>query len=120
MGTMNEGAVAGAAARPAATGRRTNGAAMAATLAAGIGAAAMGLFVLLNAARVYTAPSIYPPAGGLSGRSTFAVVLWLAAWWILDQRWRKRDLAPGPIIGWTVALAAFSVLATFPPVWGLF
>ena len=118
MGTMNEGA--GTATSADAALRRTNGAAMAATLAAGIGAAALGLFVLLNAAGVYSAPSIYPPAGGLSGRSTFAVVLWLAAWWILDQRWRNRDLAPGPIVGWTVAMAAFSVIATFPPVWELF
>ena len=51
-----------------------DGAAMAAILAAGIGAATLGLLVLLSEAGVYSSPSLYAPAGGLSGRSTFAVL----------------------------------------------
>jgi hypothetical protein len=46
-----------------------NGATLAAVLAAGIGAFAMGVFVIANEAGIYAAPSLYGPAGGLSGRS---------------------------------------------------
>lgn len=56
-----------------------NGRAMAAFLGAGIGAFAMGAFVLLNEAGVFAAPALYGPAGGLSGRAVFATVAWLIA-----------------------------------------
>ena len=56
-----------------------NGAAVAAFLAAGIGAFAMGLVVILNEAGLFAAPSLYPPAGGVSGRTTIAVAIWLIA-----------------------------------------
>jgi hypothetical protein len=104
---------------PASARCASNGAALAAILGAGIGDFAMGAFVLANAARLLTAPSLYGPAGGLSGRSTFAVLVWLAAWGILHARWRGRDMRAGRIFAWTVVLVAFSVIATFPPVWGL-
>lgn len=96
-----------------------NGAAMAALLGAGIGSFAMGAFVLANEAGLYTAPSLYGPAGGLSGRSTFAVVVWLIAWGILHARWRGRDVAAGPAFGWTLALTVAAAVALFPPIWDL-
>ena len=96
-----------------------NGAAMAAVLAAGIGALAMGMFVILNAAGIFSAPSLYGPVGGLSGRSSVAVVGWLITWAALHWRWRGRDLAPRKILGWTMLLIALAVAMTFPPVWGL-
>ena len=100
-------------------GATPNGAALAAVLAAGIGALAMGLFVLANEAGIFTAPSLYGPTGGLSGRSTFAVVTWLAGWAILHARWRHRDVAIGPVWRWTLVLVALGVVLTFPPVWSL-
>jgi hypothetical protein len=96
-----------------------NGAGLAAVLAAGIGSAAMGAFVLANEAGVFAAPALYAPAGGLSGRSTFAVLVWLAAWGALHARWRERTLRATTIVGWTVLLIAVGLVATFPPVWGL-
>jgi hypothetical protein len=96
-----------------------HGAAFAAILAAAIGSATLGLFVLLNEAGVFTAPSLYAPAGGLSGRSTFAVVAWLVAWGVLHRRWRHRA-APSGAFAWAMALVVFAIVATFPPVWGLF
>jgi hypothetical protein len=48
-------------------------------LAAGIGAVAMGFFVILNEAGVFAAPALYGPAGGVTGRTTFATLVWLAA-----------------------------------------
>jgi hypothetical protein len=100
-------------------GVMTNGAALAAVLAAGIGAFAMGVFVIASEAGIFTAPSLYGPTGGLSGRSTFAVVTWLAAWGVLHSRWRDRNVAIGKVLTWTLALVALAVVLTFPPVWGL-
>jgi hypothetical protein len=100
--------------------RTANGSAMAAALGAGIGAFALGAFVLAHEAGIYSAPSLYAPAGGLSGRAIFATVAWLAAWWGLHARWRGRHVVPGRVVAWVLGLIAFSVVATFPPVWELF
>jgi hypothetical protein len=96
-----------------------NGAAMAAILAAGIGAFAMALFVILNEAGLFVAPTLYGPAGGVTGRTTFATLVWLVAWGVLHTRWRARQLAPGRVFGLTLVLVGVGVLGTFPPVWGL-
>ena len=64
-----------------------NGAALAAFVGAGIGAFAMGVLVILNEAGVFTAPTLYAPAGGVSGRTTFTVVIWLIGWAALHRRW---------------------------------
>lgn len=96
-----------------------NGAAMAAILAAAIGSATLGVLVLLGAARLYSAPAIYGPAGGLSTRSTLAVLVWLVAWAVLHRRWQNQDVASERIGAWSLALVALSVLANFPPVWAL-
>jgi hypothetical protein len=102
-------------------GRREimNGAAMAAFLAAGIGSFAMGLFVILNEAGLFTAPSLYGPAGGVSGRTTFAAVAWLIAWGLLHSRWKSREVEPRPVYALTLVLIGLGLVATFPPVWGL-
>jgi len=97
-----------------------NGGALAAVLAAGIGALAMGLFVIANEAGVFTAPSLYGPTGGLSGRSTFAVATWLIAWGILHARWRDRNVAADRVLAWALVLVSLGVAMTFPPIWGLF
>jgi hypothetical protein len=96
-----------------------NGAAMASTLAAGIGAFSMGLFVVLNEAGLFAAPVLYGPAGGVTGRTTLAVGAWLAAWAVLHARWGKREIAPGPIVVLTLILIGVGVLGTFPPLWAL-
>ena len=104
---------------PSTTPAVTNGAAMAAVLGAGIGSCAMGAFVLLNEAGLFAAPALYPPAGGVTGRTTFATIVWLIAWGVLHARWKSREVAPGPVFTWTVVLVVVAILATFPPVWGL-
>ncbi len=96
-----------------------NGAGLAALLAAGVGSLAMGGFVLANEAGLFVAPSLYPPAGGLSGRSTFAVAVWLLAWGVLHARWRGRDVGAPRVVAWTLVLTVVGLVATFPPVWGL-
>lgn len=96
-----------------------NGAAMAAFLAAGIGVFAVGLFVLLNEAGIFAAPALYGPAGGVSGRTTFALIVWLVAWGMLHARWKTREVAAGTVWLATSVLSALGILATFPPVWAL-
>lgn len=100
-------------------GAVTNGAAMAAVLAAGIGTFALAGFVLLSEAGVFAVPALYGPAGGVTGRTTAAVIVWLLAWGVLHARWKSRDVAPGPVLAGTVVLIALAILGTFPPVWGV-
>lgn len=95
------------------------GASLAAVMAAGIGALAMGLFVIANEAGIYAAPSLYGPAGGLSGRSTFAVITWLVAWAVLHWRWKASSPDSGTVLRWTLILTVVGVVLCFPPVWGL-
>jgi hypothetical protein len=99
---------------------QTNGAAMAALLAAGIGAGAMGLFVMLNESGAFTAPALYGPAGGVSGRTAFATMVWLIAWILLHTRWKQRQVAAHAIHRWTLVLTVLGLLMTFPPVWAVF
>ena len=96
-----------------------NGAAFAAVVAAGLGAFAMGLLVIASEAGIFSAPAIYGPSGGLSGRSTLAVITWLVAWGILHTRWRMQNVAVGRALAWTLVLTALGVVLTFPPVWSL-
>ncbi len=96
-----------------------NGAALAAFFAASIGAFAMGLIVILNEAGIYAAPSLYGPAGGLSGRTTFAVIAWLVAWGVLHSRWSKRQIESTRVYPAALALILLSLVMTFPPVWKL-
>jgi hypothetical protein len=107
------------AAGPAETAELPNGAALAAFLAAGMGAFAMGLVLVLNESGVFAVPALYGPSGGVSGRTTLAVLAWLVAWAVLHVRWRSRRLAPGRVALATFVLTALGVLATFPPLWGL-
>lgn len=94
-----------------------NGAGAAAILAAGIGCAALGVFTLLAEAfdGIKSLLNFYNPTGPLSGVTTMAIVVWLAAWWLLAKKWEGRDVA----MTW-VSVAAFVLLAvgfalTFPP-----
>lgn len=97
----------------------TNGAAMAAVLGSGIGSFAMAVLVLLNEAGLFAAPALYGPAGGVTGRTTFAAIVWLLAWGVLHARWKSREVAPRPVFTGTVVLVLLAMLGTFPPVWGL-
>ena len=64
-----------------------NSAAVAAFLAAGIGALGLGLVVFLNELEVFEVPALYGPAGGVTGRTAAGVVIWLVAWAVLHSRW---------------------------------
>jgi hypothetical protein len=101
------------------TSREVNGGAMAAFLGAGFGAFATGLVVVLNEAGIFAAPPLYAPAGGVTGRTTLATIVWLIAWGALHHSWKAREIAPEWVSVATLILVALGVLGTFPPVWGL-
>ena len=101
------------------TSCEVNGSAMAAFLGGGIGAFAMGAVVLLNEAGIFAAPALYAPAGGVSGRTMLATIVWLISWVVLHNRWKAREIAPGRVGAVTLILIVLGVLGTFPPVWGL-
>ena len=99
---------------------RSNGALWAAILASGIGALAVGLMVILNESGIYSAPTLYGPAGGVSGRTTIAAVIWLVAWAVLHRLWRDREVDGGRVTVIAVVLILLGLVGTFPPVWTLF
>jgi len=96
-----------------------NGAALASFLAAGIGAFALGLIVILDNAGLFVAPALYDPAGGVSGRTTLAAVIWLIGWAVLHSRWKGRQIESRRVHAVTLILIGLGVLLTFPPVWKL-
>lgn len=96
-----------------------NGAALAAFLASGIGALALGLIVILNETRLFVAPVLYGPAGGVSGRTTIATAAWLIAWGVLHHYWKDCHLESAGVPVLTLVLMALGLLFCFPPVWAL-
>ena len=99
--------------------KSTNGAALAAFLAGGIGAFATGFIVVLSETGVFAPPTIYGPAGGVSGRTTLAVVMWLIAWVVLHRAWKDRTVDSGRVAVATSVLVALGILGTFPPFWAV-
>jgi YHS domain-containing protein len=95
----------------------TNGAAAAAVLAVGIGGFVLGLLTTLAAASrpVATALVFYGPVGPLSGKSTLAVVVWLAAWAVFHKRWKNTQVNFSGVFAVTLILIGLGVLGTFPP-----
>jgi len=100
----------------------TNGPGAAAILAAGIGSLALAVLAIA-ADKSPAAKSIlvfYKPTGALSGVTTVAIVIWLAAWGGLEIRWRTRTVALGLVSWLALGMLVLSILLTFPPVADLF
>jgi hypothetical protein len=100
-----------------------NGGAWAAILAACIGCAAIGLMVdLAEASKSISATlTLSKAVGDLSGKTTFGIACWLAAWAVLHLLWRRRAFAaPGRIAAVALVLVAIALMAVFPPFFGLF
>ena len=94
-----------------------NGSGGAAILAAGIGCAAIGVLAFAGDAwdGIHNALHIYNPSGTLSGVTTFGVIIWLVAWFVLDRFWREKTVAMVRINTWSFVLLAVGFLLTFPP-----
>ena len=100
----------------------SNGAGAAAVLAAGAGSFALGLFAVLadKIPAVRNWMNFSNPTGPLSGVTTTAVIVWLAAWAILQLRWRGKTVGFAPVGAAALALLALGMLLTFPPFADLF
>jgi hypothetical protein len=99
-----------------------NGAAAAAMLAAGIGSAAFGLIVVLSESieAFHDQMAINSSVGPLSGKSTYAVLIWLATWGLLHLLLRRREVNFKAAAIIAALLIAIGVISTFPPFFMLF
>lgn len=98
-----------------------NGAAAATLLAAGFGCALLGVLVVLTEVndRLHTLLDLYSPVGPLSGKTTLAVIGWLALWAGLHLALRKRNVDLGRSVRLTMGCVAIGFVGTFPPVFQL-
>jgi hypothetical protein len=96
-----------------------NGAALAAFLAAGIGAFALGFIVILNEADLFVAPTLYGPAGGVTGRTAAAAVIWLIGWAVLHNRWKNRQIESRGVYLLSSILIGLGIFLLLPLVWKL-
>lgn len=105
--------------QPAVHARPINGAAAAAVLAAGIGAAFFGVLVTVaEAFRPLAKVLAFSSAvGPLSGKTTVAMVVWLAIWAAVHWLWRERDVPFRSVTTATIVLLIVALLGTFPPVY---
>jgi hypothetical protein len=81
---------------------------------------AVGLMVILIESGIYSAPTLYGPAVGVSGRTTIAAVIWLVSWAVLHRLWRDREVDGRRVTVVAVVLILLGLVGTFPPVWTLF
>lgn len=95
---------------------RVNGPAMAALVAAGIGSVALGLLVVLSEAvpAVRTFMDFYSPVGPLAGKSTYAVVAYVASWGVLTTVWKGKEISFHIAYTATLVMIALGLLGSFP------
>lgn len=94
-----------------------NGPAAAAILATGIGCGALGVLAFSADASpvIGRLLNLYNPTGTLSGVTTIAIVIWVAAWFALNRSWHARTVALGRINVTAFVLLVVGFLLTFPP-----
>ena len=95
-----------------------NGPAAAAILAAGIGAAFLGIIVTAAEAMhpLRNVLTFSNAVGPLSGKTTVTMVAWLGVWAVIHRLWRERNVHFRPVAVATVVLVIVGLLGTFPPV----
>lgn len=100
----------------------TNGSGAAAILSAGIGSFALAALAIAadKSASIKSSLLFYKPTGPLSGVTTAAILIWIAAWLLLDLGWRKKTLALPRVSIIAFTLLILSFLLTFPPIADLF
>lgn len=101
---------------------RSNGPAVAVTIAAGIGALVLGIFTLLSEASegVHEFLEFSERVGPLSGKTVFGAAAFLLSWGGLHLALRDREAAWSTAIAAFLILLALALLLTFPPFFQLF
>lgn len=94
-----------------------NGSGAAAILGAGIGCGAIGILAFWGDAvpGMGKALNIFNPTGTLSGVTTFGIIIWLVAWFALNQMWKGKTVEMMKVNVASFALLAVGFLLTFPP-----
>lgn len=94
-----------------------NGPAAAAILSAAIGCFALGLTTLAadKSKGINKLMIFYTPSGALTGETTIAIFIWLAAWLTLARMWRNSTRALSSINIASFVLLFCGLLLTFPP-----
>jgi|WetSurMetagenome_2_1015567.scaffolds.fasta_scaffold1179660_2 hypothetical protein len=102
---------------------KPNGPVAAALLAGGIGSAVLGLATLaneINSSSAFSKSLVWvKPVGGLSGKSSYAIIAFLLAWVILHFVWKGKEIKFSTISLVSYVLLAVGLIGTFPPVWHL-
>lgn len=102
---------------------KVNGPAAAALLAGGIGSAAMGLITLVyeldDKSGFSKSMTWYKPVGGLSGKSSWAIIIFFVSWAILHFVWKDKDTNFARISSLAITLLFVGLIGTFPPFWHL-
>jgi len=101
---------------------RPNGPAAAALVSAATGIFFLGLFTVLGeaSADIKDFLNIKDRVGPLSGKTTFAVAIYVAVWAVLAAAWWRRNLPWNAVLATTVVLVAIGLLFTFPEFFQLF
>lgn len=101
---------------------RPNGGIFAALIAAGVGCASLGVLVVVAeaSAAFKDALTFYEPAGSLTGKTSLAVLVWLAAWVVLHRSLAQAELPLRLAYRTTLVLVGVGLLGTFPPFFQLF
>lgn len=98
------------------------GSSAAAMISAGIGSLFLGIFTTgaVLSSGLKEALNLYGPTGPLSGKTTFAVVIWLISWWYLNSRWGGKDYDLDKAFRTLLILLSIGLILTFPPVFEAF
>ncbi|MCH0539774.1 hypothetical protein I3F58_09400 [Streptomyces sp. MUM 203J] len=101
---------------------RPEGAVSAAILAAGLGAAALGVLTTLAEASTSVKDWLAwsEPVGSLSGKTLLALAVWLVAWAVLHVALRKKAVETVWALVVCLVLIGVGVLGTFPLFFRLF
>jgi len=99
-----------------------NGPGAAAILGAGIGCAMLGILAFAaEASRPFADMlNFYNPVGPLSGKTTIAIIVWLAAWFVLSRFWKNKTVVMATVNVAAFILLGIGFLLTFPPFWAVF
>ena len=99
-----------------------DGVAVATIISAGIGAAVLGLNVMLSeASPAFKELMKWSNAvGPLSGKSLVAVIVWLVSWVLLHALLKNKDVEINKAWKVTLFLILIGWIGTFPPVFEMF
>jgi hypothetical protein len=103
-------------------GDRPEGPISAAIIAAGVGAAALGLFTTLAEASKGVADWLQwnDQVGPLSGKTIMTVIVWLVSWVVLHTVFMTKEQETARALTVALVLIGLGVLGTFPTFFQLF